>query len=635
MRRLLRARSGLPGALVAVGIVAIVVPLAVAGQHGTQSGQPALHVIPFPNTPDASTQSQIIFLALKPSDLIGKPVVIGSTSGPHKGRLTSLPDGAGTDFVPDKPFAAGETVTVHAALSSATARDKSGDPGSPSLNWSFSIARPPANSDASSGGTGGPAAPYAPAGVPVGGALTQRRRLSASAPAATSARRWPHMVFRSEPWLHPAALHVTAGPAPGSQDFFVTPLPGSGRGMMILNRRGQLLWFHPVKRGLGSLLAVQRYLGQPVLVYGVGQPVQGHDVGVVDHILNSSYRTIAEVRAGWGYSADLHEFQLAPHGIALIDSYVPVQTDLSSVGGPTDGTVYDCVIQKIDVKTGKVLWEWHALGHVPLTASYSAVPAKIPFDFFHLNSIQQLPGNKLLISSRNTWAVYLIDENTGNIIWSLGGKNSTFTLGPGTRFEWQHDARLLPGNILTVFDDADYPQEESQSSAKELRVNKSSDTVSLVHTYTHKPSLLAGYEGSAQLLPDDDMVVGWGNVSAFSEYRPDGRQVFNATFSLSVNTYRALRFSWIGHPRGRPDVTVARSHGTTEVYVSWNGATQVASWRVLGGATSQSLTAVASKPWSGFETAIPVHSQVSYVEVQALNSSGRVLGSSPTVPSHG
>jgi hypothetical protein len=615
-------------ALVAV-LLAIVVPLALAGQRGGSadasdagSGQAALHVIPFPDTPDASSQSQIIFTSLKPSDLSGRPTVTGSSSGRHGGRVAELPDNSGTVFVPNHPFTPGETVTVHAGLRSAQAGTRSGAPGSRSLSWSFTIGVAPP-SKASAGAAG---APYQPAGVPAPTASAAGRP---SAVSAGRGRNAPHQVFKSEPHLRPAALHVSAEPAPGDKDIFVTPLPGHYRGLMILNPRGQLLWFHPVHHGLGSLLAVQRYLGHRVITYGTGKPVHGHDRGV-DFIMNSSYQIIAKVHAGWGYQADLHEFQLIPHGIAVIDAYVPVRADLSSVGGPTNGVVLDCVIQKIDVKTGKVLWEWHALGHVPLSDSYTKAPQNADYDFFHLNSIQQLPGDKLLISARATWGVYLINERTGKVIWTLGGKDSTFNVAKPAAFEWQHDVRLLPHNLLSVFDDADFPQEEPQSSAKLLRLNTSTHTASLVHRYTHTPPILTSYEGSAQLLPNHDMVVGWGTASAFSEYKPGGRQVFNATFAMPVNTYRAYRFSWVGHPRGKPSVATRRSHGTTWVYVSWNGATRVASWRVLAGSSSQSLAPVASRRWSGFETAIPVHSHVSYVAVQAVDSGGHVLGVSRT-----
>ena len=84
-------------------------------------------------------------------------------------------------------------------------------------------------------------------------------------------------------------------------------------------------------------------------------------------------------------------------------------------------------------------------------------------DFFHLNSIAATPGATLLVSSRNTWAVYDIDARSGQILWRLGGKHSTFALGAGTETAWQHDARELPGGAITVFDNGASPGVHGQS----------------------------------------------------------------------------------------------------------------------------------------------------------------------------
>jgi hypothetical protein len=70
---------------------------------------------------------------------------------------------------------------------------------------------------------------------------------------------------------------------------------------------------------------------------------------------------------------------------------------------------------------------------------------------------------------------------------------------------------------------------------------------------------------------------------------------------------------------------IGESDGT-KAYVSWNGATQVASWRVLTGSDADDATQVATVARSGFETAIAVPNAGTYVEVQALDSSGKVLG---------
>jgi hypothetical protein len=185
--------------------------------------------------------------------------------------------------------------------------------------------------------------------------------------------------------------------------------------------------------------------------------------------------------------------------------------------------------------------------------------------------------------------------------------------------------------ILSLFDDASAPQEESEASAKLLHLDTTTMTATLFRRYTHSPPLLAGLAGNTQILPNHDLFVGWGGAPDFSEYTPSGRQLFNASFAQGVGTYRAFRFPWIGHPATKPALaTVVSSNHAVTVYASWNGATQVSSWRVMGGRSPGALhvlVAVAAR--TGFETAIALagHRPRS-VKVQALDSQGRVLGSS-------
>ena len=66
---------------------------------------------------------------------------------------------------------------------------------------------------------------------------------------------------------------------------------------------------------------MQQLDGEPVLTWWQGTiTVHGFGLGV-DVIADSHYTTIAEVRAGNGYQADLHEFQITPAGTALLTAY--------------------------------------------------------------------------------------------------------------------------------------------------------------------------------------------------------------------------------------------------------------------------------------------------------------------------
>ena len=106
-----------------------------------------------------------------------------------------------------------------------------------------------------------------------------------------------------------------------------------------------------------------------------------------------------------------------------------------------------------------------ALDHIEFTESHETYSKTAPYDPVHLNSIDITPDGKLLVSARNTWTVYKIDPASGDILWCLGGKKSDFSLGPGVRFAWQHDARVHADGTITLFDDEGDPPEAKQSRA--------------------------------------------------------------------------------------------------------------------------------------------------------------------------
>jgi hypothetical protein len=567
-----------------------------------------LNALPFPGTPDASPQAQIIFPALTPSDV--KTVTVqGSSSGRHSGRMSALPDGRGTAFAPDSPFVAGERVTVRAVLTSAEAGTATGAPGAMQIAFGFTVARAPvASTTTTSQATATNSQPVQP-------------------PATQS--------FHSRPDLQPPVVKVSKSEAsPDSGYVFVDAQLAPQNGPMIMDAQGDLVWFQPSPADTMALnTRVQTYQGKPVLTWWRGQVLaSGHGLGE-GVIVDGSYQTVATVHAGEGYEADAHEFLITTRGTALITVYEPVQADLGSVGGPRNGAVFDCIVQEVDIQTGAVLWEWHALGHVPLSASYADKPTDGgPYDFFHVNSIAEAADGDLIVSARNTWAVYKIDRGTGAIIWQLGGKGNSFTMGPDTQFEWQHDVRLQADGSLTLFDNASSPKEEIQSRAMRLQLDTGAMAATLLSSYTHAPPLLAGSQGDVQLLPDGNVFVGWGDQGYFSEFTASGTLIFDASFPPPVQSYRAFRYAWVGRPTAPPSISVeTTAAGGRTVYVSWNGATEVARWELLAGPTASDLSPVATVPATGFETAIATATSLRNLAVRALDSSGHVLGTSAAV----
>jgi len=148
--------------------------------------------------------------------------------------------------------------------------------------------------------------------------------------------------------------------------------------------------------------------------------------------------------------------------------------------------------------------------------------------------------------------------------------------------------------------------------------------------YPHPEGKICGTQGSVQVLPNGNVFISWGSNPLLSEYSRNGDLLFNASFPLEVESYRAFRFPWSGQPDHDPAVAVERGpDDEVTLYASWNGATEVASWQVIAGPGPDRLKPAGSvTPRQGFETAITVHTAGPYVSVQAKDRSGRVLGTS-------
>jgi hypothetical protein len=561
-------------------------------------------ISPLPGSRVALPQTQISFLGVPAGELSGISIV-GSETGPHSGRLAAYSQGDGASFLPSRPFAEGERVTVHARVRAGGSVKEISDV--------FAIAHEDHITS-----TPAPTFPGSAAEV---------------------------QSFQSRPELHPPVLTVTANsPAVAPGDEFVAPYAGPGQaGPMIVGPGGELVWFKPMPTNTAATnLQVQEYEGEPVLTWWQGDvSVHGFGLGE-DVIANNTYTDIAHVRAGNGLQADLHEFQLTPQGTALITAYDPILCNLSSIGGPAYGGLTDSVFQEIDVKTGLVMYEWTAVDHVGIEESYEPATRSNtaePYDYFHLNSIDVDREGGLLISARNTWTIYKLNAQTGQIIWRLGGRHSSFKMGAGTGTAWQHDPRELPNGAISIFDNGASPTVHSQSRGIVVSLNGEGDTATLAGRFTHAPGLVVESEGSVQALANGDWFIGWGQEPYFSELSPEGALLFEAHFPVHERSYRDFRFVWNGTPAHSPAFAFVpgSASGPSVAYASWNGATSVASWRVLVGASASSMAAVTQVARSGFETAIPLPAGTTgpYLAVQALGSAGQVLGSSAAASESG
>jgi Arylsulfotransferase (ASST) len=476
-------------------------------------------------------------------------------------------------------------------------------------------------------------------------------RLAASSPVAAQATAsagasagssgvpaGPRHAFRSRPDLRPPVVNVMAGSATDASEGLIFLTPGNGAGAdgpLIVDASGEPVWVGPDSKTTTVGLTVVRLDGADALCWWEGENNNG--IGSGEYVFaDAGYREIRRLTGARGAKVDLHELLLTPEGTAILFVADPIKKDRAT-GTTLPTPVMDCIVQEVDLATGDLRFEWHAADHIDVAESLTPPPTKADsvYDYVHANAIDVDTDGNLLVSARNTSAIYKIDRGNGAVIWRLGGKRSDFRVAPDAAFGWQHDVRRRPDGSITLFDNAHGSADDTTghpSRAMVIRVDESARTVALLHEYPHPTPLIASSQGNVQLLPSGELFVGWGSTPWFTQFAPGGQTVFDATFPASKQSYRALRLAWSGRPVDAPAMAVERrSPDTLGVFASWNGQTAVASWEVLAGASPSELRPVASSARTGFETMIEATTTHPLVAVRALDDRGVVLGASEPV----
>jgi len=453
--------------------------------------------------------------------------------------------------------------------------------------------------------------------------------------------------YISAPALHPPKIEregaIASGAlAPGyifTTNFFNLnhpPLVGQS-GPLILDSKLQPVWFEPVpEKVAASTLSLESYRGAPALAWwqgvvtAAGATESGEWV-----VVNQHYQTVATLRGADGWKLTLHAFVIDGED-AWVTANKNVAHNLSAYGGAYNGALVDSAVQEYNLRTGKLVRSWDALEHVPLSESHSTVPTNgYPWDAYHVNAIDPLPGGDLLVSMRNTWAAYLVNADTGAIDWTLGGRGSSFKFGPGAAFQWQHDVTMQNSSTVSLFDDhccqltggGSRVPATGASRGLVLKIDPATHTATLGAQYPGDGTFESEFMGSTQPLANGNAFVGWGSEPFFSEFDHSGKPLLQAYFPRPDLSYRSMLEPWVGLPLQPPVGAARETDGHTTVYASWNGATRLTSWRVLAGA-GEHYSVVARAPKTGFETAIAAPAGERSFKVVALGADGHVLGTS-------
>lgn len=381
-------------------------------------------------------------------------------------------------------------------------------------------------------------------------------------------------------------------------------------------------------------------------------------------VMNTSYVPIYNVTltegiyvaGGKTYDSylDAHESLITTSNTLIATVYNTTQADLRSVGYTKQSWILDCLVYEIDVETSEVLWSWSAADHadqIPFTASHEPI-SEIPllpalaWDYFHINAVAEY-GEGYLISSRTLWSIFYVSKATGDVLWYYhGGDGGNFSLpalpadyATDELFKYQHDIRVLStsdtGLTISLFNNNNFENgnllQPNTSYGLEVTLDTGSWTSTLDQVlYDAGDAVHTIAEGDRQTLGNGGALVNYGFQPRAKEFTAGGELVWSAQWgTISDGAYRARKFAYEGRPRTVPSIAVEKNTaaGSFTVYVSWNGATEVSRWQIVG-CGAGGLVSVAK---AGFETSWTGSCAAATVHALALSSAGATLATSNSV----
>ncbi|EAU34729.1 conserved hypothetical protein [Aspergillus terreus NIH2624] len=424
-------------------------------------------------------------------------------------------------------------------------------------------------------------------------------------------------------------------------------------GPYIYDADGSLVWAGSCmfdNRNVFDFKAVHNIDDQPHLSFILQHAYHddGKDKGL-GYILDQHYEPENAVRVTNDLSSfNMHDFNILDGGkTALACAYRNEFVDLGDLGRPEEyGWIVAGGFVEMDTATGEVLFEWSSLGQIPIHESVKVLPNSPPagepgWDYVHVNSIDKNAAGDYLLSARFTNTIYLISGDDGHIIWRLGGKSSDFIMD--FTFSKQHHARFVESTanrtVISFLNNASDELEQGEDTSAalfvELNTTASPMTARLLNRYNRPDGSLTRLRGSVQTLPNGNVFVGWSERGFQSEHSPDGKVLMQASFaSTRFSTYRSYKFPFVGRPLTPPDV-VASVYGTEEAdlttifHVSWNGATDVATWNFYARVARDGVPVfVGNTTKLDFETMYIADGYLDWVSVEAVDRDGNVLGTS-------
>jgi hypothetical protein len=330
---------------------------------------------------------------------------------------------------------------------------------------------------------------------------------------------------------------------PSRQFYVVDPAIGAGGSgyAIVFDDHGVPVWWQGSNPGpIDAKLVAEA--GQPTRITWWGQ-FGGGDGYQIRELDGTVVRTVSIV----GGSTDIHELQREPNGDYLVTSYQPREhVDLTAFGGGADDTVIDAEAQEIN-STGEAVWTWNSAGHIGLEETgrwWPTVLKGAQRDIVHMNAVEPVGDDAILISMRHTDAVYKIDKASGEVAWKLGGtwtpESLTVAGDPEGAYPLggQHDIRLQADGTITIHDNN--TNQPSPPRAVRYEIDETARTAALVEQVTDPEAPGSFCCGSARRSADGSWLMSWGGRSLVTEFNSAGERTFRLGFGGVAFSYRAV-----------------------------------------------------------------------------------------------
>ena len=358
-------------------------------------------------------------------------------------------------------------------------------------------------------------------------------------------------------------------------------------------------------------------------VSGTGATTSGEDVVVDQH-----YRHVATLKGAGGWIISEHEMIISGPN-AWVTAYKTCPLNLTPYGGSANGVVLDSAVQEYDLKTGQLLYTWDALNpggtpNIPLSQSQQKPFPGIPWDAYHINSIQLTGNETFLVSMRNTWTAYLVNRTTNAVDWTRerepeeqhvrASGQRPVPVAARRRAARRQRAQRVRRPLLRDQGDLGRQGAVRHSERAEARAGPQARTspstpAASVQATPVPGTFNAAFLGNIELLPGGNVALGWGlDAVLLGGQSKTARCCSTRCGPCPDLNYRTYVQKWVGIPFFAPSGAVRNNGAKATVYASWDGDTQVVSWRVLAGSSANSLKAVATTTKTGFETTIPLTS---------------------------